>query len=171
MQTSRLTTPLSRQTLHPPSQAQLAVVSRLASQCHQHSNPGRTDHLAEAIQQDQGRGGEYHSQLWFLGGAQPDVHQVDQLTAQVRQLCFNLDQLAVRVVELQEEVMVRHGLLLEVLVICLVFLLCRPGRRQNRGGGQRQLKLGGHHQGEKEKTNMKQKRRNTSIEVGCLPNG
>ena len=45
----------------------------------------------------------------------------------MRQLCFNLDQLAVRVVELQEEVMVRHGLLLEVLVICLVFLLCRPG--------------------------------------------
>ena len=78
------------------------------------------------------------------------------MTAQVRQLCFNLDQLAGRVGELQEELMVRHGLmlLLEVLVIGLVFLLCRSG------GGRT---------GEGEKA--KQEKRTNSIEVGCLPNG
>ena len=51
------------------------------------------------------------------------------MTAQVRQLGANLDQLAVKVGELQEEVLARYGLLLllEVLVIGLVFLICRPG--------------------------------------------
>merc|ERR1719347_2340063 len=53
----------------------------------------------------------------------------DQLAVQVSQLNENLEQLTVRVGELQDEVLARHGLLLllEVLVIGLVFLLCRPG--------------------------------------------
>ena len=50
----------------------------------------------------------------------------------------------------------RHGLLLEVLVIVLVFFLCRPGCWEGVS---------------KEKTNMKRKKRRSSIEVGCLPNG
>merc|ERR1719347_150164 len=53
----------------------------------------------------------------------------DQLAVQVSQLNENLEQLQGRVGELQDEVLARHGLLLllEVLVIGLVFLLCRPG--------------------------------------------
>ena len=53
----------------------------------------------------------------------------------------------------------RHWLLLllEVFVIVLEFFLCRPG--------------GCWEGGIKEKTNMKQKKRRSSIEVGCLPNG
>jgi hypothetical protein len=53
----------------------------------------------------------------------------EQLTAQVRQL--GIDLVVVKVGELHEEVLARHGLLLllEVLVIGLVLLLCRPGGR------------------------------------------
>eukprot|EP00092_Neocalanus_flemingeri_P036504 GFUD01039747.1.p1 GENE.GFUD01039747.1~~GFUD01039747.1.p1 ORF type:complete len:634 (+),score=272.09 GFUD01039747.1:22-1902(+) len=102
----------------------------------------------------------------------------EQLASQVHQLSNSLEQLVVRVGELQEEVLARHGLLLllEVLVIGLVFLLCRPG-----GGRMVGSKVVGSTvdrrrsldtiRGEKEKPSMKQEKRRSSIEVGCLPNG
>jgi len=102
----------------------------------------------------------------------------DQLAVQVSQLNENLEQLTVRVGELQDEVLARHGLLLllEVLVIGLVFLLCRPGggRTVDRNVGsiavdrRRSLDT---MKGEREKMNTKQEKRRSSIEVGCLPNG
>jgi len=103
----------------------------------------------------------------------------DQLAAQVDQLSNSLEQLTVRVGELQEEVLARHGLLLllEVLVIGLVFLLCRPGGGRAGGGRsvgsltvdrRRSLDT---IKGEREKVNAKPEKRRSSIEVGCLPNG
>ena len=100
----------------------------------------------------------------------------DMLTAQVMQLCNNLDQFVERVGKLQEEVLAWHGLLLlrGVLVIGLVFLLCRPGG--GKGGGNKasgslvdRRRLLDTIRGEREKTNMKQETRRSSIEVGCSP--
>eukprot|EP00090_Calanus_glacialis_P038158 TRINITY_DN6666_c0_g1_i1.p1 TRINITY_DN6666_c0_g1~~TRINITY_DN6666_c0_g1_i1.p1 ORF type:complete len:651 (-),score=280.69 TRINITY_DN6666_c0_g1_i1:155-1882(-) len=101
----------------------------------------------------------------------------EQLASQVRQLGIKLDQLVVRVGELEEEVLARHGLLLllEVLVIGFVFLLCRPGGGRV-GGSNGSLvdtkrSLDTIIRGERGKTHMKQEKRRSSIEVGCLPNG
>lgn len=102
----------------------------------------------------------------------------DLLASQVYQLSKNLEELVVRVGELQEEVLARHGLLLllEVLVIGLVFLLCRPGG--DRMGGSKSVgsmvdrrRSLDTIRGEREKDNNRQEKRRSSIEVGCLPNG
>merc|ERR1719233_2381269 len=102
----------------------------------------------------------------------------DQLAEQVNQLNKNLEQLTVRVGELQEEVLARHGLLLllEVLVIGLVFLLCRPGGDKTAGRNVGNTAVDRRRsldtmKGEREKMNTKQEKRRSSIEVGCLPNG
>jgi len=105
----------------------------------------------------------------------------DRLTIEVGMLNKNLDQLVSRVEELQEEVLTRHGLLLlfEVLMIALVFLLCRPNNRDrsvshssvlNSNAVDRRRSLDTI-RGEKYKTINKQEKRRSSIEVGCLPNG
>ena len=94
----------------------------------------------------------------------------DQLTAQVRKLGNNRDQLMERVVgEFQEEVLARHGLLLlmEVLVIGLVFLFCRPGRgkagESTAGGSMVDRRSLNTISGESEKTNIKLETRRSSI--------
>jgi len=101
----------------------------------------------------------------------------EQLATQVHQLSNNMEKLVVRVSELQEEVLARHGLLLllEVLVIGLVFLLCRPGGGRMVGSKvtsmvdrRRSLDT---IRGEREKSSTKLDKRRSSIEVGCLPNG
>jgi len=102
----------------------------------------------------------------------------EQLATQVYQLNNNLEKLVVRVGELQDEVLARHGLLLllEVLVIGLVFLLCRPGGGRVAGSKavgsvvdrRRSLDT---IRGDREKPKMKLEKRRSSIEVGCLPNG
>ena len=98
----------------------------------------------------------------------------EQLASQVKHFNPNLEQLKVRVGEFQEEVLARHGLLLllEVLVIGLVFLLCRPG-----GGGRvvgnktmgsvvdRRRSLDTI-RGESEKTSMKLEKRRSSKRLG-----
>jgi len=102
----------------------------------------------------------------------------DQLAHQVNHLNKNLEQLTVRVGELQEEVLARHGLLLllEVLVIGLVFLLCRPGGGRTAGRSVGNMVVDRRRsldtiKGEREKMTTKQEKRRSSIEVGCLPNG
>merc|ERR1712042_407500 len=84
-----------------------------------------------------------------------------------------MNRLIERVDELQEEVLARHGLmiLLEVLIIGMVFLLCRPGSSREL---QQTLTMDRRRSldtmiGDKVKCET-EKRRN-SIEVGSLANG
>jgi len=98
------------------------------------------------------------------------------LTEQIVELSSNMEFLEEKICDLQDEVLARHGflLLLEVVVIGLVFLLCRPGGRnieikQQDAANDGKISVDTAKE-ERAKINHQELRR-SSIEVGGLPNG
>ena len=107
--------------------------------------------------------------------------RTDKLVAQVETLTEAMAGLERRLVELQDEVLARHGLLIlgEILVLGLVIMLCRPGQAKkkeqsvvtNSGQENRRRSLDTMRDTRQQKGLEMLERRRRSFEVGCLANG
>ena len=107
--------------------------------------------------------------------------KTDKLMAEVQTLTESMHSMETRLVELQDEVLARHGLLIlgEILVLGLVIMLCRsdPARKKEQSvspnsvpeNRRRSLDTMRDHRQQKGLEMLEKRRR--SFEVGCLGNG